>query len=402
MSAFVEAEVQTSEAALKALAREKLVELIEESGVTGYEAKSASLEVIILSVAAALFAGTAQTAALVLNAVFRAFGTQLLKLAYNEGASATGKTKWTIAPAEGVRTIEAGTQIEAAGQGFYVEVDTEVKAKATSVELQVIALERGVEGNKVSGVAQQINPYDWVTEVQFVGETADGAEQESDAEYLIRLASQLQLQAPRPVNAADFAPFILGVPSGILPAGIVVGRATAIDLYDASTSEEGVPNCCTTWVLGKEGALLSTPDIEALETWVRTFLALNFLAFVRSPAVEKIYCTFKVRVLSTYNAEAVVANAKAALIALLSKERWGNPTAQTTGSQQWINETKVRYNVILGTIEAVPGVAYCLPGSEGLKIGTSSSPTGTTDITLSGGPVVLPEATSGTVVAEHE
>jgi len=402
MSAFVEAEVVQNEQALKELARAKLIELVEASGVVGYEAKSAALEVIILSVAAALFAGTAQTSALVLNAIFRQFGTQLLKLPFNEGASATGKTKWTIAPAEGVRTIEAGTQIEAGGQGFYVEANTEVKAKATSVELQVIALERGVEGNKVSGVAQQINPIDYALEVQFVGETSGGAEQESDAQYLIRLAAQLQLQAPRPVNAADFAPFILGVPSGILPAGIVVGRATSIDLYDASTSEENVPNCCTTWVLAPEGALLSTPDLEALETWVRKYLALNFLAFVRSPAVEKIYCTFKVHVLSTYNAEAVVANAKAAVIALLSKEKWGNPTAQTTGSQQWINETKVRYNVILGTIESTPGVAYCFPGSEGLKIGTSSSPTGTTDITLSGGPVVLPEATSGTVVGSSE
>jgi hypothetical protein len=402
MSAFVEAEVVQNEQALKELARAKLIELVEASGVVGYEAKSAALEVIILSVAAALFAGTAQTSALVLNAIFREFGTQLLKLPFNEGASATGKTKWTIAPAEGVRTIEAGTQIEAGGQGFYVEANTEVKAKATSVELQVIALERGVEGNKVSGVAQQINPLDYVLEVQFVGETSGGAEQESDAQYLIRLAAQLQLQAPRPVNAADFAPFILGVPSGILPAGIVVERATAIDLYDAATAESNVPFCCTTWVLGREGALLSTPDIEALETWVSTFAPENFLPFVRNPVVEKIYCTFKVKVLSTYNAEAVVANAKAAVIALLSKEKWGNPTAQTTGSQQWINETKVRYNVILGTIEAVPGVAYCLPGSEGLKIGTSATPTGTTDITLSGGPVVLPEATSATVVAEHE
>src|SRR5580693_2078852 len=103
MNAFVEAEVVQNEQALKELAREKLVQLIEESGVTGYEAKSASLEVIILSVAASLFAGAAQTSALVLNAIFRQFGTQLLKLPFNEGASATGKTKWTIAPAEGVR-----------------------------------------------------------------------------------------------------------------------------------------------------------------------------------------------------------------------------------------------------------------------------------------------------------
>jgi hypothetical protein len=401
MSAFVEASITTSEAELKALAREKLVELIEESGVTGNEAKRPSLGFTLLSVAAALFAVTAQTAAVVLTAIFRQFGTQLLKLPFNEGASATGKTKWTIAPAEGVRTIEAGTQIEAGGQGFYVEVNTEVKAKATSVELQVIALERGTEGNKVSGVAQQINPYDWVTEVQFVGETADGAEQESDAEYLIRLAAQLQLQAPRPVNAADFAPFILGVPSGILPAGIVVGRATAIDLYDAATAESNVPNCVTTWATDPEGHALSSPDMEALEAWVHKYVPLNLLTFVRAPSYTPIFVTAKLHVLSAYNAESVVANAKAAVEALLSPRTWGNPTASTTGSTQWLNEPIVRYNVILTALESTPGVQYVFAGSTGLKIGTSASPTGTTDITMSG-VVPLPETSGAKVLVTPE
>jgi uncharacterized phage protein gp47/JayE len=401
MSAFQEAEVVTSEQALKELARAKLVELVEASGVVGYEAKSASLEVIILSVAAALFAGTAQTAAVVLNAIFRAFGTQLLKLPYNEGASASAKTKWTVVSAEGVRTIEAGTQIEAGGQGFYVEANTSVPAKATSVELQVIAIERGAEANKISGVAQQINPYDWVTEVQIVGETSGGAEQESDAEYLIRLAGQLQLQAPRPVNAADFAPFILGVPTGILPAGVEVARATSIDLYDLETKSASVEACVTTWVLGTAGKPLSKTNMETLQKWVRGFVPLNLLAFVGEPAIEKIYVTAKIHVESQYTAAAVIANVKAAIEALLSPEKWGNPTAATTGSQQWVNEPKVRYNVILGTIEAVPGVAYVFTGSEGLKTGITSSPTGTADITMTG-VVALPEATNATVVVTSE
>jgi uncharacterized phage protein gp47/JayE len=401
MTTFLEAEVTTSEQQLKELARAKLIELMEASGVVGYEAKSASLEVIILSVAAALFAGTAQTAAVVLNAIFRAFGTQLLKLPFNEGASATGKTKWTVVPAEGPRTIEAGTQIEAGGQGFYVETNTEVKAKATSVELQVVALERGTEGNGIKGVAQQINPYDWVTEVQFVGETSGGAEQESDTEYLVRLAGQLQLQAPRPVNAADFAPFILGVPSGILPAGIVVGRATSLDLYDLETKEENVEACVTTWVTDPSGKALSKANMEALQKWVRGYVPLNLLAFVGEPSYHKVYVTFKIHILAGYNAASVVANAKAAVENLLSPAKWGNPTAATTGSTQWVNEPKVRYNLILGTIENTPGVAYVFAGSTGLNIGLSATPTETVDLTLTG-PAPLPESTSATILGSSE
>lgn len=394
---FAEAEVTTNESELKAIAVEKLIELVTESGVVGYEAPETALEVIVLAVASVLFSNTAQTAAVVLPAIFRNYGTQLLKLPFNEGAAATAKTTWTVVPSEGVRTIEAGTQIEAGGSGFRVEVNTEVKAKATTVELQVVATERGIESNDISGVALQVNPIDWVTEVQIVGETASGAEQELDSDYLTRLAAQLELQAPRPVNAADFAPFILGVPSSILPSGIVVGRATAIDLYNPETAAENEPNCCTTWVTGLEGEALETSHMEALETWVRGYTPFGFLAFVRAPAYEKIYVTFKVHIEAAYNSEAVLANVKGTLGALINPKTWGNPNASTTGSQQWINEKKVRYNKILGSIEAVPGVDYVFPGSEGLKIGTTATPTGTTDITLSG-IVTLPEATNTTVV----
>jgi Baseplate J-like protein len=399
---YVEAAIPQNEQELKALGVAKLVELIEAEGITGYEPLTAYQEIMILAVAALLFSNTAQIAAVVLPAIFRQYGTELIKLPFNEGASATAKTTWTVVPSEGVRTIEAGTQIEAGGLGFRVEANTEVKAKATSVELQVVAVARGTEYNKVSGVAKQVNPYDWVTEVQIVGETTGGAEQETDSEYLVRLGAQLELQAPRPVNAADFAPFILGVPSSILPSGVEVGRATSIDLYDAATAEENVGNCCTTWVTGKEGEALATEQNEALETWVRKYVPFGFLAFVRSPVYETIYVTAKIHVLAGYTAASVVANVKAAVESLLSKKTWGNPEKQTTGSTAWINEKLVRYNTILGNIEAVPGVAYCFAAAEGLKIGTTATPTGTTDITLSGGPVVLPTTTGSTILVTSE
>lgn len=400
-SPFVEVPVTVSPLANRELARERLKELIEEAGIVGYEAKETTLEVIILQVAAELFSGTTQTAAVVLNAIFRAFGTELLKLPFNEGAAATGKTRWTIVPAEGVRQIEAGTQLEAGGHGFKVEETTEVKAKAMSVELQVAAIERGTESNGVSGVAQQVNPYDWVTEVQFVGETADGTEEELDTEYLIRLAAWLELQAPRPVNAADFAPFLLGVPTSILPSG-TVGRATSLDLYDAETGEENTPNCCTTWVTGPGGEELTKADYEALETWVSSFTSQNFRPFVKPPHYETIYATFKIHVLTGYAPESVIANVQKALEELLSPKWWGIPTSGIVAGVYpvlkyvgWVNEKTVRYNTILTVIGSVPGVAYIFDGSEGLKIGTSPSPTGTADITLSGGPVVLAQTVSG-------
>jgi hypothetical protein len=397
-SPFIEAPVITNETALKELARTKLTELVEASGVLGYEAKPASLEVIILEVAAALFASTAQTSAVVLNAIFRAYGTQLLGIPFNEGSSATVSSTWTVAESAGVRQIEQGLQVEAGGIGFYVEAETEVPAKATSVTVHLVAINRGEEGNKVSGVAQQLNPLSWVLEVALIGESANGTNQESDSEYLIRLARQLQLQAPRPVNAADFAPFMLGMPSSVLPSGLIPQRALSIDLYDAETSEENVANCDTTWVTKANGEAFTTKELEEMQAWLRKYVPQNFLAFVRSPAYEAIYVTAVVHVLAAYTSAAVVANVKVAIEHFLSPAVFGNPSAATVGSQEWEYEPKVRYNAVLEVAGSVPGVAYVLSGSSGLKIGTAPSPAGTSDITLSGGKVVLPEAVGSHVL----
>jgi hypothetical protein len=400
MSNYVEAAVTTSEIQLQDEALAKLQEELEKAGVVGYVPKEAELGIIVLKVLAGMEQNAAVVASTVLNAVFTQFGVQFLKLAFNEGAYAIASTKWTITPEAAVRHIPAGTTLEAGGKGFEAEVETAVPSSATEVTLQVRAVARGAEYNKVSGVAQQVNPLTFVPEVQFIGETTGGQEEETAEEYRSRLVAYLKLQAPRPVNAEDFAPFIQAAPVSV--AGVLVGRATAIDLYDAATSEENVGNCCTTWVVGPESENLTTEEMEQLETWVRGFTPFGFLAFVRGPASEKIYCTFKLHVLAGYNPESVVANAKASVISVISRKKWGNPTAQETGSQAWINEKLVRYNTVLGTIEATPGCAYVFPGSEGLKIGTSATPTGTSDITLSGGPVVLPETNNTTVLGSYE
>lgn len=398
--AFIDVELTTSEEQLAREALERLVTLIEEKGVVGWEPSDADLEVILLGVIAMMALNVATVAAVVPPAIFRAFGTQLVKLPYNEGAAATASTKWTIVPAEGVRTIEAGTTIEAGGLGFAVQADTEVKAKAVSVTLEVVAVERGTEYDGITGVAQQSNPLDYVTEVQIIGETAGGAAQETDEEYLDRLGEALKLQAPRPITPADYQAFVLDVPSVIVPGGVKVGRATAIDLYNAATKEEGIERCVTTFVTDSEGKALSKEQMEAIQTWVRGFRETNFLAFIEAPSYTKIFATLKIHVLAGFNTEAVLEAVKAALVAAINPKTWQNPLHATTGTNQWLNEkpSKVRYNQIIGIIESVPGVAYVFPGAEGLTIGTAAAPTETADITLAG-QAPLAEATNATIVA---
>ncbi len=237
MSVFVEVPVTTSEPQLEAEALTKLKEELEARGIVGWTPSEADIEIILLKILSAMSVNAALVASTVLTQVFQQFGLQFLKLAFNEGVAATAKTKWTIVKEAGVRHIPQGTQIEAGGLGFYVETETEVPSEATEVTLQVVALERGTEYNKVSGVALQVNPLSYVTEVQIIGETTGGAEEESSTEYRSRLVAALQLQAPRPITGANFAAFALVVPSSVTPSGQVVGRATAIEGYNPATVE---------------------------------------------------------------------------------------------------------------------------------------------------------------------
>ena len=242
MSNYLEAEVVTSEAQLQEEAVAKLQAELEAKGVTGYVPNPAALEIIALEVIAGMAQNAAVVASTVLNAIFTQFGVQLIGLAFNEGAYATAKTRWTIIPEAGVRHIPAGTTIEAGGKGYEVETETEVPSLATEVSLQVRAVERGTEYNGATSVAQQVNPISYVSEVQFTGETTGGVAEETAEEYRSRLVAALALQAPRPITATNFAEMTLLIPetytgASSTPMNLVVGRATCIDGYSPTTIE---------------------------------------------------------------------------------------------------------------------------------------------------------------------
>lgn len=465
---FITVELPTSEEQLAREALEKLVALVEEKGVIGWEPSDADLEVILLGVIAMMALNVATIAAVVPPAIFRAFGTQLIKLPYNEGAAATASTEWAVTPEAAIRTIPAGTGIEAGGLGFVVQADTVVGSGVASVTLEVQAVERGAEYNRVTGVAQQTNPIDWVTEVQITGETSGGAAQETDEEYLDRLAAALKLQAPRPITAANFAEMALDVPSSIVPSGVVVGRTTAIDGYNPASTifkaaittgnttitaitsftgltvkselegsgiapgtlvesiNEGAKTAVlsiaptktetsnitavgsyenqrtvTTFVTDHSGLALTAEAMTAIENWLKGFREINFLSFIRQAKYNEVQITGTIHVLPGYTPAAVVAAVKAALESFLSPATFGNPSGQTTGSNSWLNIIQgynlVRYNQLLGIMEAVPGCQYVPAGSAGLAIGLGEAPgVKTADLTLRG-PAPLPTTVAGNI-----
>jgi hypothetical protein len=396
---FVNLQVSTSSSEAVAQALERLTARMQTI-YPGWQPSTNDILTIAIEALGPLWADTGSIAATVAEAVFRRFGTKLENVPYNEGARASVSALFTTSTV-GPHTIPQGLQVTIANTGFYVEKEVEVEAGKTTAKVRLVAESFGSEYNDLSGVAEAVEAIDWLKEITLEGETGGGSDQETDTEYQERLAAELALQAPRPVNAGDFAPFLLGVPETV--AGIKVGRAVSKDLYDASTSESGVAFCTSSWVTGPEGEALTSEQLTKIEEWLKSYLAANFIAPVKSPVYEAIHVKYKIHPLEDYSGAAVVASVNTAIESLISKKNWGRQQGATTGSQQWVLETLLRYNTVLGAI-AQPslGVAYVFDGATGLAIGTSASPTETLDITLSGGPVVLPYATGATIEGSYE
>lgn len=471
MGEFARVEIATEAAQLVDTAIETLEAELAARGVIGWEPNEGNLGIIILGVVAAMAANSATIASTLLEAAFRVYGTRLVKLAFNEGANATANTKWKLLEEGGefpARTIEAGTQLEAGGLAFYVETEVKVPKGTSEPLITVTAAERGTEYNGLTGVIQLVNTSNFVSEVLIVGETTGGVGQETDEEYLNRLAQILELQAPRPITAGNFAQMVLDATTGV-----EVGRATAIDGYNPGTTEfEGTPikagnklkevtsftgisaektsgsqshpgsliegtgipagttvvsvnegakeitlsatpssepgkeklkargsyenqRTVTVFVLGKKAAALTTEQRATLKAYLEERRELNFVIFVEPPSEKnEVRVKATVHVLPGYTAAAVVANVKTALENYLSEETYGNPNQTASGSQTWLNATEaygvVRYNQIIGVIEAVAGVAYVPSGSSGLAIGRAEAPgSKTADLTLIG-PAPLP------------
>ncbi len=237
---FAEVEIQTNEEAIRSEGIAKLQALLEENGIVGWVENPADLAIILIGTIASMVPSVAQIAAVVPPAIFRNFGTELVRIPYNEGAAATVTSTWKLLEEGGKyapHTIEAGTQLVIGELAFYVKENVEVAEGESSKLVTLVASERGVEYNGLTGLVELVNGLTWVKEVTIAGETSGGVNQESDEEYENRLQAALKLQAPRPITAANFAEMALQVPSSIVPIGVVVGRATAIDGYNGATHE---------------------------------------------------------------------------------------------------------------------------------------------------------------------
>lgn len=235
MADFVSVSLSTDPTQLVDDGLVQINQTLAAAGYPGWTARDAQLAVIVMGVVAQWAADAASVASSVLPAVFRAFGTQLANIPYQQGVYASVQTTWVFtgpAPAGGY-VIDTGRAMIISGQTFYVQTAVTTPAGATSAAVFVIAADTGQAYDGLGGIEAPVtlnDQIDWVQSVTTIGYTSGGADQETDDDYQNKLVNVLQLQAPRPITAADHAAFVQSTTCA-QATGVVVGRATALDAY---------------------------------------------------------------------------------------------------------------------------------------------------------------------------
>jgi hypothetical protein len=208
------------------------------NGFPGWNAADATLTIIVLYAFCQLIADGNTVAATAYPAIFRAFGTQLLRVPYGNGATASVLSTWTFtgpSPVGGY-DIPANTNVLIGGLAFTTQSDYVSNVGDTSAVITLVATQSGTTYNNVGGVdlgyptVQLQTGIDYVSTVVTQGITSNGQDQQTDSDYQNQLVSALALYAVSVVNSSDYPP---AAQSNVAEdaTGVAVGRATSLDLY---------------------------------------------------------------------------------------------------------------------------------------------------------------------------
>ena len=99
------------------------------------------------------------------------------------------------------------------------------------MRVQAQAVGEGEAYNGLSAEVELVSSLNFVKAVTAIGTSAGGSKAEDENKYLNRLVNYLQLSAPRPVTALDYANFALtaDIPNAAGTGDVLVARAVALD-----------------------------------------------------------------------------------------------------------------------------------------------------------------------------
>ena len=194
----------------------------------GWLPNDGNLETVLIEALAQMTAEARDVASAVPTDIFRYFG-ELVQITPQEATFAGSTTTWTMLDADGY-TIPAGTQV-----GIEITGDTAIPFETTedhvippgvttAVNVPISAIDEGEEASGIAGAVLLLDTLDYVESIVLDNPTSGGQDAEDDDAYLNRLRTRLQLMAPTPILANDFAILATDIPE--------VARAVAIDNYN--------------------------------------------------------------------------------------------------------------------------------------------------------------------------
>lgn len=218
-----------------------------------------------------------------------------------------------------------------------------------------------------------------------------GQQSETDEQFFDRVIRRFQVQSAAPILPQDFATLALD----ILAIG---GRAIAIDGYDAVALTSGNPRTVTVVVLDPAGAPVSTTAKTDVAIYLASLREINWNIYVIDPVFFNVSVKYTAHAVPGYIPSQVQTAANAALNAYVNPKVWGTPQVPTATNWTLLEGwDKVRLGELYQVLNDVEGIAYV--DTLFLKAGAVLPTTEVADVSLTGGPVVVPVLAnlSGTV-----
>jgi hypothetical protein len=202
----------------------------------GWVASPANFDAATIDANALMAAEVRDIAASVPDDIFRRQGA-IAGIYPLEAIAATATATVTAIDTLGY-TLQAGTVFSLRATGdtvalFTVDADVVIAPGSSSTAVGGVALTAQEPGTLPNGLTGTLTPADrtlpWFSSATTVTPAGGGVDAEATSAFLIRLATEFRLSAPRPILPADFADFA--------KRDLAVDRATAIDLYVPGTDE---------------------------------------------------------------------------------------------------------------------------------------------------------------------
>lgn len=378
MAGYIEIPIETDPAVLSATAIDTLVEALP-----GFVPREGHLEVWLVEVWARMVAEARDVASDVPTTIFRYFGQSMLGIPPVVGQRASTTVSFTSNDTLGY-TVPAETIVAFRTAGdelvpFQTLEDVVISPGSSVVAgVEIEALEEGSLGNGLGpGGIELVDALSYIAAVTADQATSGGVDEETDEAYLDRLAAELQLLAPRPILAEDFA--VLARRTG------EVHRAVALDGYNPTDQTFDNERMVAVALVDIDGQPVSQAAKDETQTRLDNRREVNFVAHIIDPTYTVIDVTFAVTAWDDFDLADVEARAVEAVSSYLSPATWGGGNESPP---EWRSGTKiVRYLEVAQVVNNVPGVDY---------VKTLEVNAGTVDVTMSG---VAPLPNVGIVTA---